>query len=345
MLPTLLKMTRESFPMSRAKLTLRLKGGKGSGHWGHKGRVATHERGGSVPGGGAGYNLGGYLHAIRRGVPQPARAALTQGILNAKPNADENDIDMYIDVMALDEERFDYYTSKLGMENTAELKKQFFAERAEMDKAELRAKLRVEEQYTYMSEGGTRADSMAYCGDGLWDAAKAGLVGNNLQDVEAELYKKYKISVQYDIDVDPDIAHNELSMLANMLAADKRLGDVATRCTRRIVYDAQPYGSTAAMSSTGDRILVHPNRFASSYHWPTTWIHEIGHTLEYSLDDVGKIFDAGFGIGKTVSTYARINPQEDFAETFVSVISNDPGPRSWEEGKHAFVDATIGGVQ
>lgn len=48
MLRTLLKKTQKLFPMSTAKLTIKLKGGPGSGHKGHAGRPGR--RGGSAPG-------------------------------------------------------------------------------------------------------------------------------------------------------------------------------------------------------------------------------------------------------------------------------------------------------
>lgn len=298
-----------------------LKGGPGSGHFGHRGRPGL--RGGSLPGGGAASNIHAWMAAKRRGLPAPVRQKIRDRIKEVKPGATDDECDMYIDVMGLDRKRFRRYAEVLGLDPSME--DEFFKEQEQLDSHMAREMLRVQDAATYKSGSG-HPELMATMSDDMYARVTA-VVGKDASEVVSKLYDRYGVTVDIRRKVDDDTVHQEMSWLYNLAESDPVLGKVLSTRVKKVVYDKRPSRSTAAMQWRPDGLYIYPD-----VHTAANILHELGHAYE----DASR-FDSiksGFGRGRTVSSYAWTNYSEDFAETFVAVVGGRTGYRDWVPDKY-----------
>lgn len=305
-----------------------LKGGPGSGHYGHRGRPGI--RGGSLPGGGAASNIHAWMTAKRRGLPAPVRQEIRDKIREVKPDATDDECDMYLDVLGLDRERFRVYAEKLGLDPSME--DEFFEEQKQIETTMAREMLRVQDAATYKSSSG-HPEPFASVDDSTY-ARVHRLVGNDASEVVGKLHTRYNVSVDVECDVDDGTVHQEMSWLYNLAESNPVLAKVLSTRVRRVVYAERPPHSTAAMQMRHDGLYIYPD-----FHTATNILHELGHAYEEAsgFDPVG----SGFGKGRMVSSYAWTNYTEDFAETFVAVMGGHKAYRDWIPDKYDAVLQSI----
>ena len=190
------------------KLTIepRRKGGPGSGNWGHAGRPG--QVGGSAPGGGAAYARSKWLVAIRNGYPQPVRDEIAEKIQAIRPDATENQVDMYLDVMSLDRERFLYYANKIGLDNPEQSADAYFAENKKMEKDILRRRLAMEDAATFRQKGQPKDQLEAY--GKVWDGYRQVREGT-ARELTDTIQDRYGVEFQNDNNVSDAIIRKRVA--------------------------------------------------------------------------------------------------------------------------------------
>jgi len=319
------------------------RGGPGSGNWGHKGRKG--QRGGSLAkSGGAAFALYKYLKKKKAALSTPAAKAVIDGIKAQKPDATDRDIDMYLGVMEMDKEKFDYYGQKLGLD-VDKLRDPFFAEMGEAEKTMERLKMQVQDNATYQWTGTSGKKFVAINqetpGD-LYEKVEGKVGATSADTIETLKGQGIKVSVQGN--VPEERLHRELSQLSNLLQEKPMLQKIFAAQGGRVEYRERPeYKPTAAASWDHDKIVVW-HKEGDYPNFPNVWAHEIGHALEKTttVTETSKIF----GKGRHVSAYAWTNFQEDFAETFTSVIFGDKKAMDFAgPEKTGFINDLLAGVQ
>jgi len=319
------------------------RGGPGSGNWGHKGRKG--QRGGSLAKtGGAAFALYRYMRKKKAGLSSPAAKAVIDGIKAQRPDATDAGIEMYLDTMGMDREKFDYYGEKLGLDVDA-LRDPFFAEIGETDKAMERLKMQIQDKATYQWIGTSGKKFVAFSQetpDDIWEKVKTP-VGTTSADAIDKL-KSQGIKVNIQGDVKEERLHRELSQLSNLLQEKPILQKIFTSQGGRVDYrERPPHKPTASASYEFDKIVVWAGE-DDFPNFPNVWAHEIGHATAKmaSVKDMAKVF----GRGRHVSAYAWTNFQEDFAETFTSVIFGDQKAQSFAgPDKVGFINDLLARVQ
>lgn len=311
------------------------KGGPGSGHWGHQG--VPGQRGGSAPGHGAAWNIYKYSRAIRAAAAEGRSGpkVVLDAIREARPDADEHDVDMYLDVMALDREKFEYYAGRLGIKNVSSLADTYFSDMKAVDREVALKVQRVKDEATFRISPQQKYPQITQAiSDDLYDVAYSGLIGETVSDAKDTLFDTYGISINNRRTESDETIHEHISWLCNMAQADPRIAAVLNKA-KEIEFTTRPANSTAAMSVFGSKIEVYETALG---HGPEMYIHELGHILENSrYGAFSRYIDAGGGRGRMYSSYAFTNPSEDFAETFVSLFSDAPGAPDWAPEKYQCV--------
>ena len=313
------------------KLTIepRRKGGPGSGNWGHAGRPG--QVGGSAPGGGAAYAREKYLKAIRDGYPRPVRDEIAKSIQAIRPDATEDQVDMYLDVMAMDRERFLYYGNKIGLDNPERAADAYFAENEAMEKDVLRRRLAMEDAATFSTRGQPQDQLDAY--GKIWDGYRKVRKGT-AQELAGIIKERFGVEFQNDSGVSDEFIRKHASHILNVADAHPAIAKILKEQVKRIQYTENPRGDTAAAEwNLLDTVKVYQHDFAG----PGLFVHELGHAAEAYAGSLTELNAMGFGRGRTATAYGWKNHHEDWAEWFVSVIDNEPGIAAWEPAKFAHV--------
>jgi hypothetical protein len=261
------------------------------------------------------------------------------------PNEDEErhqaEVGMILDVMALDEERYDYYASRYNIENAAELKEEFFNKHKTIDRELARAAWNYKDQATVQRpEGGVHYT--AYIGDRLLGVADSKMVGNNYNDAAQELLDKYGTNFRISTQVNDAMLHKDLSQLLNVAEAEPAVAAIL-RETEFVSYRSKQPGSTALAhvgAEPGSGITINVPR--DREYWgvgPSVWVHELGHIADNhrSFEDI----NTSFNRGRQVSSYAWESPLESFAESWVAAIGGDAYYREQVPEKMAYMDELI----
>lgn len=307
-----------------------MKGGPGSGHHGHSGRPGMV--GGSVAGISASFDMSTWLAGQRKRMPTPVRDAIS-GAIEAKMaekevkvtrEQAEAEVEMYLDVMVMDEERFQYYAGKLGIDPA--LAGDFFKEQKTTDQELLRKRYDMQKRMTYERAG---ADFLAM--DKLYgDVKDKGLVGANSAEARRVLSEEYGVQVSSKISLSEEAVHENLSYVINAARTNPLISRVVRNELDYIRFENHPTRDSAVASAGYRHINIHPT--AEEWRSPLTMVHELGHV--HSYHDKNWIEAGGFGSGRHTSSYGWLNPDEDYAETFVAAMAGSQSHRDWVPNKY-----------
>lgn len=339
-------LTLGSFVAAKDMLEALLKGGPNSGWYAPpKGTHTAHRH--NVVGSGKSkadkpQTLSDYMYDVRRKAEGSSKSYrdVEAAVKAAKPGYSGTDVEMMIDVMSLDKERFMHYAEKIGMKDAEKLADAYFKEQGEISrqvayqewkvKEALAAPVQGHRQYVYDTVGAP---------DSIYDMAK-----QPVDDSRGHLIRDYGITVSDNVGLPPEFAKQYTDWVYNMAEGDPRI-KLAVQGVDRLVFQRTPSHSTASMQVTGRTISVNfkPDRpFEEAYHNPGMMLHELGHVFDsvYSKSGADAV-KAGFGRGKAPSTYAVGNPLEEFAEMYAAVIGGNQSVKAWVPDKYAYIERMI----
>jgi hypothetical protein len=299
------------------------KGSSTSGHYGHAGRPG--KVGGSAPGGGAAYNIPAYLKKVRERIPRPIRDQIGEAVRKLHPDATDHDVDMYLDVMAMDRERFDYYAEKLGLEGVDA--DAFMEEDRERERQVQIQKWKIQDAAKLKDE-----DGRPYCNMGLGDVplGRDDLVGKDWKEGSDLILSRYGTVIVNEAGLSPKEMHSRVSTVLNLAEDHPAIARILKEKVKHIRFTPQVEGKTKAAEWTGSAIKV----YEEGFDWFTGSLlaHELGHAAEDYLSS--SPYKEGFGRGNTVSSYGWINDSEDWAEWFTATLSRKSGLMDWEPNKY-----------
>lgn len=316
--------------LNLTKQILVLRGGPGSGNWGHSGRPG--KLGGSGKGGGlsligsnreashkerkqaaakfkqaaGGGDIDRYLAERRTQLSKisPLKKALkAQGL-------SESDSFAYMDVMTLSEDHFDRYGQKLGLKNLSELKEATFDQQAFLDRDIAATRWELQKRNTVKF-----GESRSVFGD-IDDLPS---VGKSADEATSILRDKYGVRVLIDEGVSPDRVHRDISRLIRSGDKYSPVAETLNQKVKAVHFrkESRYPGHTAVADFEIDKINVWTSNHGEMNAY--TWVHEVGHGAEgfIRIGQIGKVFDRG----KRPTMYAWGNPSENFAETFTMMVS------------------------
>jgi hypothetical protein len=334
---------------------IRLKGGSGSGNFGHLGRPG--EVGGSSSAQSdldiTAYASKKYDALRSKGAYKRALNRVAEVWRQRYPDKSDDDInkaaDQIVSAMDLGEKEFDWYNTKYDLGFSDAQKKDFIKYSEYVQRAVDRTIFKVHDKLTYHNPDNDFAIPNVD-GASEWyanvSAARVGLVGNNVQDAVGEI-NKFGITVGIPEGWENEPAlHTALSNLVHVLNNEPVVADVASRNLRRIRFDAWS-GDTFLARAMGDSIDVNlssswiDNKFFGT--GPGTWVHEIGHISENDIPYSS--WHNLFTSGNRASSYSWKSPSESYAESFTAYIANREAFEDWMPDKIKFFDDLYGGVK
>jgi hypothetical protein len=291
-------------------------------------------------------------HGNRGGFGHEATAAgLHQAIRKAKPNYTDEEVQLVADVMKLRPDRFEHYNEKLGIGLDDEFRDGLFESEAAADRQRARERWDNEKELAF---GGTVIQSTSED----WQARAAVLRGENYQEAIGIL-DGLGIPATVDPEADPQDAHYNLSMLANLVEQHPVVSAVVPLLRESgalkgvNINSKNKSGNNAAAQVHGDRIFTY-GLFGGGDGMekvaPGVWLHELGHIVDNHLVRSGKngSFDAGvFGKGKFASMYKQMMPDEDFAEWFVALVGGSNALaelKMWDPSKYEYFKENVPGM-
>lgn len=311
------------------------KGGPGSGNWGHGGLHGVW--------GGSGEEDGvddrdAYLYtrrseAMKTGVVNDVRKQLKK----ANPGISDVDVEMLIDAMSLDEERFEYYADKYDVDNVSV--DEFFGQLEQIDKEQAKLRWKLQEAAAMKLQGHPVhfASFSTSFGEPLDK-----LVGNDYNDPASILRNEYNVNVRIKREESyTDELHKVLSKFVNVARTSPIIAATLRDNVDAVSFEARDHGTkTAEYHYSGD-IKV----YESDGGWglPSfSVVHEIGHSAEHYIPDSMMDEFVRLDIGRVVSTYACTNPSESFAETFVAIFGDYRDQAyDWAPDKVEFVEEVL----
>ena len=286
-----------------------VKGGPGSGNFGHAGRPG--QVGGSAPGEGEGGDARGQVEAaVRRQFPDAAQAEITETA------------QQYLDVMSLSREHFLKYAGKLGIKDAETLADEFFAGEKERERKRLQEKWERE-----IAGIPDHPDGGKFIHAGLSSEMQA--IANKprpertVAAMAETLRSKYGVELRNTNGTDEARIKAEVGALLNIADNSPAVAYILKDKAKFIDYrDRRAPGSTATaewIDATTSGINVYPaSDFvkANDGVMPAgTWVHELGHGAEKYMD-LQEWIPISNRDQRRVSMYAWSNEFEDFAETF-----------------------------
>jgi len=317
---------------------LTVKRGGGRGHWGHAGRPG--KVGGSLPGRGAAYAREKYLRAVRDGYPKPVREAIGKAVKEAHPDVSEHGLDMYLDVMALDREKFLYYAGKLGLKDPEALADAYFKENAEIERKVAQKRWKVEGEATYKGPNGEPVALQGFWAD---DDSLYTLRGKDATEAATHLLDEYGVLVMDSTrdGLPRSEMWNAASYLLNLADKQPALAALMRDRVKHVKYVDKGPNAKFAARWQGNSIIV-PYEANGVPLLPYLLVHEMGHAAQdYIFEKTGEFKPKGFGRGRTASRYGWSNPDEDWAEWWMAYFGNAPGLREWDPEKYAAVEAVV----
>jgi hypothetical protein len=283
--------------------------------------------------------------AARAEALRPIHQAVHSAVLHKYPDLLE-DPEMlefytqdYMEMMALDEERFMRYSDKLGLGLTKEDAGKFFEGMEKASKARAQAQWKYRHQATAKSPETGQTHVMSHIGGELSRASESYRT-DSLMEAERQLAVR-GVTVQRNVDIPDAELHQELNRLLGLADAQPAVGRVTDQKLRRVIYEAKREGDPRARAGHDwIRVYHEPGQEAFFGMNSGDWAHEMGHVADVYdpkyLDHYGK--------GRHVSTYAWTDPSEDFAETWTASLGRGPESQWYRDqvpGKMSRMDALI----
>jgi len=240
------------------------------------------------------------------------------------PDTSREHLEMYLDVMELDQERFVEYGVKLGLDNPEQRAETYFKWQKEKTRQEIVGRARKQEAATMKVNG--RPNYGSGLGADMADAVeRGGLYGESVEDVRVALDEKYGVRLENRNSTDMDKVHREASALLRMADSNPVLAQTLQEHVAGLAYTDNPGRTAAAHYDPVTRIIhIHP----ADFDLPgSALVHEAGHAAEAYAPDLGREgLEFGEPMGRAVSMYARGNYSEDYAEMYGMLVSQ------WEAG-------------
>ncbi|MFA5035711.1 MAG: hypothetical protein WC479_00850 [Candidatus Izemoplasmatales bacterium] len=315
-----------------------LKGGIGSGHFGHRGRPG--EVGGSLP-------RGSSVRVIMQTKVDIGKLSyiVTQSYSDCRNIQDE--YSKYLQSKGISEEVADQTAQYITLGNPEELdylyrNADWYTEEIKLEShkyvqkyndAELAAKRNIylwRVKWTIKDKEGYSTDMVPVPPEyfhkvGMKYVTDTNVVPN-IENAAHILYDKYGIMTHRLVPegMSQETSDRLLSDVVKLANYDPRIDTILkSGALRAIIYDKS---DGAAASVTGRDIRIHNERYGSS---PSAFIHELGHILDDSRfyredksSDKSRdiLHNEIFNKGMRPSMYAFTNTMEDYAESFVNLI-------------------------
>jgi hypothetical protein len=287
--------------------------------------------------------------AKRREALGPIVGKVESAVRSKWPELEQEDPEMfgqyvqdYLDMMALDEQRFMRYSNKLGLGLTSEDASEFMWGMREASKDRQRAIWKWKNQSTATDDRGFKRFMSGLDVD-LEQRANAYSSGS-AQAAKDKLARDYGVQVNNVAGIEDDVLQRDLDRLIGIAEAHPAVGRVVKDDLEAVNFHVRKAGDAARADAGIDNINVYKERgqdidddWGGIYAYE--WTHEVGHVADkYEYDW------SGWGKGRHVSTYAWENFQEDFAETWNVSLSSGPtadGYRKQVPDKLARMDALV----
>lgn len=312
----------------------RLKGGIGSGHFGHKGRLG--HQGGSLPKDSsmsADADVGKLSYIVNQSYTESrniqdeySRYLQSKGV--SEETADQTA--QYITLGNSDELDYLYRNTNWYTEEVR-LKSHEYVQK--YNDSELAAKRNIylwQAKWTVKDKEGYSTDLVPVSPEYFHKVGMKYVTDTesvpNIEDAANILYDKYGIMTHRMVPegMSQETCDRLLSDIVKLANYDTRIDTILkSGALRAIIYDKS---DGAAASVTGRDIRIHNERYGSS---PSAFIHELGHILDdsrfYREDKSGDksrdiLHNEIFNKGMRPSMYAFTNTMEDYAESFVNLI-------------------------
>ena len=299
---------------------IKLKGGKGSGYFGHAGRPG--KQGGSAPRNKipeySPENPMDYMNYLENSAP--LRRKLISSIIS-KLNYDESEANVLADVMVDNLENFVKYSERFGLDFSLDLYEKLHEEQKSIERDFEAAKYRYRYDNTIVNSEGYKSTLVTVIPDGKNSVQ---LFGKNYIDAKNEL-EKYPIHVSaYNFQ---DVAVHE--MISSVLTTANKLQEVDMLLRKGVLksisYDPNDKRVPNAIAFEESMNIVF--RDGNYVRDPDIFLHELGHSVKDFIVNKGFAIDRPWreSLSKSrVSSYAWTNDEEDFAETFCAYLSKDP---------------------
>jgi len=255
------------------------------------------------------------------------RDEISKKVQALHPDATEHDIDMYLDVMGMDQEKFLYYGEKLGMTDLKESMDAYFSENSAVEKDVMRRRYAMEDKATFSCRGNP---TLLHAVDEKWDPLYElrGSAGENALELE----DRFGVRIADQVGVSEELAHKHTSYLLNLADAHPAIGTILSERVKILRYKARYPGETASASWDEFDHAITVKDFDYPLG-PATFAHEIGHAAEDYVGNLPGLVEMGFGQGRTASSYGWKNHHEDWAEWFTGALEPIPGFAEWDPAK------------
>ena len=270
---------------------------------------------------------------------KPADAAWKKvaGIIQQKyPDWPGSDIQMFIEVMSLDEERYAHYASSLDIPELMGVMEEFFAEQRANDV------LRAKQNWEWERLKAYKGIGKQYISEKWQAIATSKIWGRDYHETTRLLWEKYEIEVINDGEPDERRMQEQFSWLLNLLdnhpvlhrmVKEKQvLRRIKFRPVNPSIYDDHP---KTCYEDTGRQIIV----IGGGLYSADTWVHEIGHAIP--------VDPQLFGVGRSASSYFPNNFDEDCAEWFEAIAGENDveGLQKWHPGKFEYILDHVPGLR
>lgn len=243
-------------------------------------------------------------------------------IKKAKPGLSDDAVQMYMDAMSLDKDRFVQYAKRLGIQDPESMADDFFVEQKEISRANALDKWNFQLENTMKDpRGGVYHHSEAT--QSVFDIASKERKESSLSELAKTMSEKFgsKLSAYQGIEQDEYAAAiKQVKELLNVAESIPSIAKVMKEKVKGVRFlDSNRGTALASWNFTENTIDVYAGKRIDV----SSWIHELGHAAETYLP-AGVITET-FDKGKRVSGYAWGNYSEDFAETFASIAGGRLG--------------------
>ena len=258
---------------------------------------------------------------------------LIEKVRQVRPDATDDQLEMFADVMTLDRERYIDYAAKLGIEDGETLADEYFTWHKEKTRQEAKQRWDYQAGLSIQRRGFEgRGSAMVNLGDEMQELAEMGTYGQSLDDVEA-LLAKHNVRLEVLNDTPAEGVYEYTSKLAHMLERNPVLQRTLDDYVDVISYREHRWPgqtATAEYDPLTRTINVYPLRLGED-EWRirngSTWIHEIGHAAEDYAPNLAESRVFGELDQRIVSMYGYGSFDEDFAETYTALVGK------WEMGQ------------
>ena len=259
-----------------------------------------------------------------------------QAVLNVHPHMPEDELDFYLGVMTLDEATFLKYAKLLEIENPETLARDFSREQQNNERARLRQVLEVQKQNAYKQIG------MQFISEKWENIARSHRQGRDFSEACQILWDRYGITVEVKDRTDFDQAHEQLSWLLNLLDHHPVLHQMVKqgKVLKRVMFrDINPDLYNDHAKTTYNDLHRMIEIIENGLYSPTTWVHEIGHSIPVDT----KLF----GVERSASSYLPENFDEDCAEWFTAIAGENDveGLAEWHPGKFEYILDHVPGLR